>query len=123
MKPDVGLENLLALDGTEYTEENGYWYKIEAVRIVPTIERPHGIKYNLTLHDNYNQRILGFDNAHAITIKEGGRYSGRIVKYDHIHKSINDKGTHYEFVSAEQLLNDFFKAVNSIIQKLNDGGK
>ena len=100
MKPDLGLENLIALDGTEYTEENGYWYKIEAMMVSPTIERPHGIKYNLTLHDNYNQRILGFDNAHAITIKEGGRYSGRILKYDHIHKSINDKGTHYEFMNA-----------------------
>lgn len=30
MKLDVGLENLLALDGTEYIEDNGYWYKIEA---------------------------------------------------------------------------------------------
>lgn len=29
MKQDVGLETLLALDGTEYTEENGYWYKFE----------------------------------------------------------------------------------------------
>ena len=46
---DVGLETLLALDGTEYTEENGYWYKIEAFTIEPTEERPHGIRYNLTL--------------------------------------------------------------------------
>ncbi len=123
MKLDVGLENLLALDGTEYTEDNGYWYKIEASLIEPTAERPHGIRYNLTLHDNYNQRILGFDNAHGIKVKENGRYSGRIIKYDHVHTSMSDKGTPYEFESAEQLLSDFFKEVNSIIQKLNNGDK
>ncbi len=122
MESDFGLDNLLELDGTEYTEENGYWYKIEATRVEPTKERPHGIRYSLTLHDNYNQRIMGFDNAHAITVKQKGRYSGRIIKYDHIHKSIKDKGTFYEFVSAEQLLNDFFKEVNSIMDKLNNGG-
>lgn len=120
MDLNIDLENLLALDGTEFMEENGYWYKIEAVRITPTSERPHGIRYNLTFHDNCNQRILGFDNAHGIKTK-GNRYSGRIIKYDHKHTSIKDKGSPYEFESASQLLSDFFKAVNSIIDKLNNG--
>jgi len=120
---DSGLETLLALDGTEYTEENGYWYKIEAFLVESTRERPHGIRYCLTLHDNYNQRILGFDNAHGIKVKEGGRYSGRIIKYDHVHTSINDKGTPYEFDGAEQLLKDFFQEVNAILQQLNIGDK
>ena len=106
---DVGLENLLALNGTEYTEENGYWYKIEAFLVEPTEERPHGIRYNLTLHDNYNQRILGFDNAHGIKVKEKGRFSGRMIKHEHVYKSMDDKGTPYEFESSEQLLRDFFK--------------
>lgn len=44
MTPDVGLEILLSLDGTEYTEANGYWYKIEASKVQSTKERPHGIK-------------------------------------------------------------------------------
>lgn len=30
MAYDDGLSILLELNGTEYTEENGYWYKIEA---------------------------------------------------------------------------------------------
>ncbi|HAU0697354.1 TPA: hypothetical protein JBG70_15645, partial [Legionella pneumophila] len=68
-------------------------------------------------------RILGFDNAHGIKVKESGRYSGRIIKYDHVHTSINDKGTPYEFESAEQLLKDFFQEVNLIIQQLNNGDK
>ena len=122
MKPDTGLEILLSLDGTEYTEENGYWYKIEASRVEPTTERPHGIRYNLTFHDNYNQRILGFDNAHAVKAKKHGYYTGSIVSYDHVHRSIKDKGVPYEFENAQQLLNDFLNEVNSILSKLNNGG-
>ena len=48
---------LLELNGTEYTEENGYWYKIEVWEVVPTKERPHGIRYNLTFHNNYGKRM------------------------------------------------------------------
>lgn len=122
MKPDAGLEILLSLDGTEYTEENGYWYKIEAFKVEPTRERPHGIRYSLTLHDNYNQRIFGFDNAHAVKTKKHGYYAGTIVSYDHVHRSIKDKGVPYEFENAQQLLNDFLNEVNSILSKLNNGG-
>jgi len=46
-RSDIGLEVLLELNGTEYTEENGYWYKIEAWRVTPSKEIPHGIRYNL----------------------------------------------------------------------------
>lgn len=122
MKPDAGLEILLSLDGTEYTEENGYWYKIEASKVDPTKERPHGIRYNLTLHDNYNQRILGFDNAHAVKAKKHGYYGGTISLYDHVHHSIKDKGVPYEFKNAQQLLNDFLSEVNSILCKLDNNG-
>ncbi len=122
MKSDIGLEVLLSLDGAEYTEENGYWYKIEASRVEATKERPHGSRYNLTLHDNYNQRILGFDNAHAVTAKRHGYYSGTIVSYDHVHRSIKDKEVPYEFKNAQQLLYDFLNEVNSILFKLNNGG-
>ena len=122
MKSDVGLEVLLSLDGTEYTEENGYWYKIEASKVEPTKEKPHGIRYNLTFHDNYNQRILGFDNAHAVKAQKHGYYTGTIMSYDHVHRSIKDKGVPYEFENAQQLLNDFLNEVNSILSKLNSGG-
>ena len=122
MKPDTGLDVLLSLDGTEYTEENGYWYKIEASRVEPTKERPHGIRYNLTLHDNYNQRILGFDNAHAVKAKKNGYHGGTIVTYDHVHLSIKDRDIPYEFKDAQQLLTDFLDEVNSILSKLNTGG-
>jgi len=122
MQPDAGMEVLLSLDGTEYTEENGYWYKIEASRVEPTKERPHGIRYNLTFHDNYNQRILGFDNAHAVKAKKHGYYTGTIATYDHVHRSIKDKGLPYEFENAQQLLSDFLNDVNSILCTLSNGG-
>ena len=123
MKTDRTLDVLLSLDGTEYTEENGYWYKIEARRVEPSAERPHGIRYNLTLHDNENRRILGFDNAHGIKVKKGGKYCGRVIKYDHVHMTPKDKGQPYEFVNAEQLLKDFFDEVTKIIESLDAGGK
>lgn len=123
MKPDIGLEVLLSLDGTEYTEENGYWYKIEVSKIEPTKERPHGIRYNLTLHDNYNRRVLGFDNAHAVRAKKQGYYIGTKMFYDHVHRGMKDTGEPYEFKNAAQLLNDFFDEVNSMLGKLNHGEK
>ena len=120
MKRDIGLDTLLELNGTEYTEENGYWYRIEAWLVEPTKERPHGIRYNLTLHDPYNQRILGFDNAHGIKIpaKLKKKYQGRVVAYDHQHRSRLDKGVPYVFETAEQLLQDFFTEISEILENI-----
>ena len=114
---DTGLDVLLELNGTEYTEENGYWYRIEAWLVEPTPERPHGIRYNLTLHNNYNKRIMGFDNAHAVSLKKRGLIKGRITEYDHIHETSKDHGKPYAFTSAEQLLTDFFNRVNKILRE------
>jgi len=119
-KQDVGLEVLLELHGTEYTEENGYWYRIEAWQVPATPERPHGIRYNLTLHDHRNQRVLGYDNAHAIKRKGKGCYSGKILRYDHKHVSTMDTGRPYEFESAEQLLKDFLADVTKILKKVDN---
>jgi hypothetical protein len=112
---DPGLGVLLELHGTEYTEKNGYWYKIEAWKVPPSDEIPHGIRYNLTLHDQYNMRIMGFDNAHALKPRKKDRYKGRVFAYDHKHRTAVDAGTPYSFDSAQQLLQDFFKEVNRIM--------
>lgn len=119
MKRDPGLDVLLELNGTEYTEENGYWYKIEAHRVDPTKGIPHGIRYNLTLHNRSNHRIMGFDNAHAVKSRKRGKFRGRIVAYDHAHKSAADKGTPYVFSSAQQLIEDFFNEVNRILEDVS----
>lgn len=117
MTRDPGLDVLLELDGSIFAEDNGYWHKIEATRVKPTPQRPHGISYCLTLHDQYNKRLMGFDNAHAPHKSKTSRYKGRIVAYDHQHKDSNDKGTAYEFSSADQLLIDFYAEVNRIIEE------
>ncbi len=54
MGRDPGLDVLLDLHGTEYTEDNGFWYKIEAWKVEVCKDIPHGIHYNLTLHNNHN---------------------------------------------------------------------
>ena len=117
MGRDPGLDVLLELNGTEYTEENGYWYKIEAYMVDPTKERLHGIRYNLTLHNRSNRRIMGFDDTHAVKSKRKGKFKGRIIDYDHLHKSAADKGTPYVFSSPQQLIEDFLSEVNRIIEE------
>jgi len=112
---DGELQTLLDLDGRIFWPNLQYWVKFEAKSVTPTKHMPHGIRYSLTLHDRNNTRILGFDNAHAI--KKKGRpakkYSGRIVTWDHVHKT--EKIVPYKFESASQLLNDFWKEVDNII--------
>lgn len=118
MSRDTGLDTLLDLDGSIIDQEEGYWIKIEAKLLAnPTEERPHGISYSLTLHDPHNQRILGFDNAHAVNSPGNQKYTGRRVEYDHKHRSIKDSGVPYEFVDAYQLLKDFFDEVDRVLKK------
>jgi len=91
--------------------DNGFWTKIEAWQVEPSEQVPHGIRYSLTLHNRQNQRVLGFDNAHGI--KVGKRFQARRVAWDHRHQL--DEVTPYDFKSAAQLMDDFWEAVNNII--------
>ena len=118
MSRDTGLDTLLDLHGSIIDQGDGYWVNIQA-RLLdnPSDERPHGISYSLTLHDPYNQRILGFDNAHSIKSAGRKKYTGRLVEYDHKHRSPKDKGIPYEFVSAYQLLKDFFNEVDKVLKE------
>lgn len=115
MSRDKALDYLLELDGTVFVENNGYWHKIEAKLTDVTKERPHGISYCLTLHNEKNERIFGIDNAHQVKSRRKS-YKARIIEYDHMHVDINDKGTVYVFNSAAQLLIDFYARVNEILQ-------
>ena len=110
---DHGLDYLLGLNGDVLYVEKGLWFKFEVFRVDVTPERPHGISYSFALHDKHNTRIFGMDNAHAV--KSTGKYKGRIIEYDHLHKDEHDKGTPYEFISAEQLVIDFYEHIYKII--------
>jgi hypothetical protein len=116
MSKDQGLDYLLELDGEILAQERGYWIKVEARKLAkPTKDCPHGIRYCLSLHASSGKRVLGFDNAHPLVTRKRGRYSGRQIFYDHKHTNPDDKGTPYVFESAEQLVTDFFSAVDKFL--------
>jgi hypothetical protein len=91
-------------------------------RVNPTDEIPHGIRYALTLHDQDGDRIMGYDNAHAVKRPSKYKYAGQVLPYDHKHRNITDKGVPYEFKDAYQLLSDFFTDVDRIL-KLKEADK
>jgi len=116
-KPDVGLETLLDLDGSILEQEAGYWIKIEVRRADVSEDVPHGIKYSLTLHDRFGTRVLGYDNAHAVTLPRKFKFAGQRQPYDHRHRTARDKGVAYSFESAQRLLEDFFSEVDLVIKE------
>lgn len=117
MSSTRGIETLLELHNQIISQDSGYWVKIEAWRVDRTPAMPHGIRYSLSLHEPYGRRILGFDNAHAITSPRRNKYAGRIVAYDHKHRSRSDRGVPFEFKDAYRLLADFFAEVDRVMQE------
>jgi hypothetical protein len=115
VQSDQSINTLLALDGSVFEQESGFWIKIEAKTVDPTEFIPHGIRYSLTLHDRYGRRILGYDNAHAVKPPGKFKFAGRRLPYDHKHRSARDKGVPYTFGSAQVLLEDFFSEVDKVI--------
>jgi len=107
-----GLTVLLELNGEIFHMDSGYWTRIEAKRVEPTSEIPHGIRYSLTLHDPHNQRVLGYDNAHAVQGRRR-RFQGRRVAWDHRHEQ--DVVEPYAFDSAARLLEDFWADVDRLL--------
>lgn len=73
--------------------------------------RPHGIRYSFTLHDDLNERLLGFDNAHGVP---------KQVAHDHQHGFRRTKQSFgYAFVTADKLLSDFMTAAAEACQQEN----
>lgn len=111
----AGLETLLELDGSVFEQEAGFWIKLEAKKVEPTVRMPHGVKYSLTLHDRYGTRVPGYDNAHGVRPPKKG-YAGRRLAYDHRHRVARDKGVPYFFESPQKLLEDFFAETDRVIK-------
>ena len=110
------LEFLLAFDGRIHHLEEGYWLKFEIARVEPTPERPHGLRYALTLHDPDGERLVGFDNAHGVR-PLGSRFGRAPAEHDHWHRGRGDAGRTYKFTTADQLLADFFDAVRRALEE------
>jgi hypothetical protein len=59
---DPGAEVLLDLDGQIFVVDakGGYWVRFSVSRVASTPERPHGLKYSLTLHGPDGSRLIWF---------------------------------------------------------------
>jgi ribosomal protein S18 len=72
--------------------------------------------YSITLHDGKGRRILGFDNAHAISEGSGPGAKTRI-EYDHTHKG--ERVRFYNYKDAVTLLTDFWTEADKILNERN----
>jgi hypothetical protein len=112
-----GLDYLLDLHLQKIGYDNGYWVTMRVFKIEPDRGRPFGIQYSLTLHDQNDDRVLGFDNSHAVDVTTGpSRRSRRQEAFDHIDRR-GRPSVPYEFTTPYQLVQDFFEAVDAILQE------
>ncbi len=121
MRGNRELEDLLYLDGMIMHQDLGCWVKVEVKRARKiTGERPHGIKYSLTLHAPDGTRLLGFDNAHSVGVKKDKHNAAKCIAYDHRHCLITNKIYSYEFTSPGQLLVDFWVEVDKTLEEYRE---
>jgi hypothetical protein len=111
---DHSLDTLLFLDGETFVLASGFWVKFVAKQVPVSPERPHGLHYSLTLHDQDNQRVPGFDNSHSI-IEETGPGARTRIEYDHKHKG--ERIRFYVYANAATLLGDFWSEVELILEE------
>ncbi len=106
MERGPSLDALLDLDGQVMVvdPETRHWVRF-VVRRVPVSEaRPHGIEYSLTLHGPDGERLVGFDNAHAVKGQAGpGGKSGCALDHRHRLKTVRP----YPYHDAATLLGGF----------------
>lgn len=112
---DPGLDALLDLHGqTLFVDEVGHWVKFIVKRTEVTPERPHGLRYSLTLHAPDGARLVGFDNAHPL---KPGRTPGarKSRASDHRHRLTTVRP--YDYKDAAALLEDFWKTVDEVLHE------
>ncbi len=113
---DPSLDTLLYLDGETFLVDSSgmCWVKFEVKRCAMTVERPHGLRYSLTLHDETGARLVGFDNAHPI--REGSGPGARTrIEYDHKHRG--PQARFYVYEDAAKLLADFWAEVEATVER------
>ena len=111
---DHALEYLLDFDGRQHWFEQGYYLKFRIKRVLPHPQRPQGLRYSFSLHDESGKRLVGFDNAHPVKVRSGA-LTIRPIEADHWHRTSTDKGRPYKYEGAEKLLDDFFKEVRRVL--------
>lgn len=112
---DPGLDALLDLHGqTLFVDEVGHWVKFIVKRAEVTPERPHGLRYSLTLHAPDGARLVGFDNAHPL---KPSRVPGARKRRasDHRHRLMRVRP--YDYKDAAALIEDFWKTVDEVLRE------
>ena len=111
---DPGLDVLLDLDGEVFAvdAEGKYVVRFVVKRVPPSPERPQGLSYSLTLHDETSVRLAGFDNAHPAPRPKGRR---RRTMHDHRHRLRTIRP--YEYRDAAALLADFWAEVDAVLRE------
>jgi hypothetical protein len=112
---DPGLDTLLELDGQLLVVDAAgeYWVKFVVNRVPPSADKPHGLDYSLTLHGPQGERLVGFDNAHAVP-GSAGRGRRRPTTTDHRHRLRTVRP--YDYRDAASLLADFWSEVDFVLR-------
>lgn len=114
MKRDPSLDVLLDLDGQVLVidPDTKHWVRFVVTRVPESEEKPHGLDYSLTLHGPDGERLVGFDNAHAVRSSKGpaGKTKGA---QDHKHRLKTVRP--YAYQDAASLLEDFWREVESVL--------
>lgn len=109
---DPGAEVLLDLDGQVFVVDAKGGFSVKRVASWP--ERPHGLKYSLTLHGPDGSRLIGFDNAHPVRESRGP--GGKGVRFlDHKHRLETVRP--YRFRDAATLIEDFWAEVDQLLRE------
>ena len=113
---DPALEALLALDGEVMVVDPAgkHWVKFTVKAVEASEERPHGIVYSFTLHDERGRRLVGFDNSHSVRSVAGPSGRGR-RSHDHRHRLQTVRP--YTYTDAMTLLSDFWDEVESMLRE------
>ena len=113
-KRNFCVDVLLVQDGDRYfvDAKGNLEVIIKVTRVAKTPRRPHGLKYSLVLLNTKGERLVCFDNAHAVS---GGSGPGKknSKQFDHIH--IGNRVTPYEFKDANTLVMDFWHEVDKLV--------
>jgi Family of unknown function (DUF6516) len=104
---DYELEFLLGFDGYSYKLETGHIVRFRVKECKVTNNRPHGLRYSLTVHTPSGHRVYGIDNAHKIKHSK---------TFDHYHKLNSKKIVRYEYVSPLKLFADFCDVIIQILK-------
>jgi hypothetical protein len=113
---DGSMDTLLDLDGQIFFVDDAgrYWVKFEVKRCEASAERPHGLRYSLTLHGPSGERLVGFDNAHPASTTAGPARRSRQT-HDHMHRLRTIRP--YEYRDAATLLGDFWAEVDAVLKE------